>query len=377
MNRCAAVINRSNLRHNVRQIRARARGADILAIVKANAYGHGITSCAQLFRSEGVKVLGVAYADEAAELRRAGDTGRILVLTPPFPEEARRFCELGLEFVVCSDDTRTAFNAEALRRKTVLKAHLYLDTGLHRDGIDYREALPFMESCHPAQGIAFQGLCTHFATSDEADKTFLLTQVERFETARKALHAAGYSFADIHASNSGALSDVAAAHYSLVRAGSALYGYNASTQLQQPLDLRPALRFVARINAIRSIEAGESVSYGRRFTASEPTKIATIAVGYGDGLHRSLSGRLDCLVGGRRLPIVGTICMDECMADIGDAPVNVGDEAVFIGCQQKAHINAQELAEAAATIHYEILSSIAARVPRLYVDEAPPLKPGA
>jgi alanine racemase len=423
-------------------------------VVKANAYGHGIVECAAALVAEGASMLGVAIADEAIPLRDSSaptalHTAPILVLTPPFADEADEYCRMNLAFTAASLDVVRAFDAAAKAHGCTLAAHLYLDTGLRRDGIEAcsdpsgsSAALDFMRSCAEFTNIRFEGICTHFATADErepAATSFLRTQTQRFQAALDALAEAGYTFEYVHAANSGAVAQASIhadsptnAHarphalFTLVRTGSALYGYHASDELAvselaigelavselasdtsgtstPPLPLRPVLRLTTRIASVRRIASGESVSYGRTYVADRVTTIATLPIGYGDGLPRSLSSTTDdlgkpqsklwCGVWSqssasqspasqksasttdaqvperaperalRLYPVVGRICMDECMLDCGDDLVAENDEVIIIG---EGVNTAQTLAQAAGTIHYEILAGLRGRVRRSY-----------
>lgn len=350
----------------MRTVRQRADARHVMAIVKANAYGHGMAECARIFREEGVDFLGVAFADEAAELRAAGDAGRIVVLTPPLPEEAGLFCEHELDVVACSLSAMEAFSRAAIQAGITLRAHLYIDTGMRRDGIEPEEAVAFMQSCAALPGLTFVGVCTHFATSDEADRTFALRQLALFNTALHDLEKAGFRFPLVHAANSGAVVNLPEAHFTLVRPGLTLYGYDPSQDAAEPPALRPVMTLRTRINSVRRVPPDTSVSYGRRYFTREDTWIATIPIGYGDGFMRLLSGKASCLIRGREFPVVGTICMDQCMVDTGDLAVEPGEEVVLIGRQQAAQLSAGELARRLGTIPYEVLTAISARVPRVY-----------
>ncbi len=365
--RCHARIDLAQLRSNLAAVRRHAPGKQVMAMVKANAYGHGMIECARVLRREGVEYLGVAFAEEGQALRNAGDAGNILVLSPPLPQEAAMFCEYNLEFVACDDDVLSAFNHEAGTRNVKLNAHVYIDTGMHRDGIFAAQACEFADKLSRCSHLEFRGLCTHFAHADAADKTFTLQQLSLFNSAAEQLKQAGYSFDLLHAANTAAMSDIAASHFSLVRLGISLYGYPASAEIAQPPAVQPVLELRARVNALRIVEAGETVSYGRRYTAQQRERIATLSLGYGDGLMRSLSNRGHCLIRGRMFDLVGTICMDECMARVDDT-VRTGDEVVIIGQQGDQMIGADRVAEEAGTIAYEVLAGISARVPRHYSD---------
>ncbi|MBL7990674.1 MAG: alanine racemase [Candidatus Kapabacteria bacterium] len=372
-----AEIDLGQLRANFRTISARAGSAAIMPVVKADAYGHGIVPCAEALVQEGAAMLGVAFAAEAEPLRtdrRIPYETPIAVVTPPFPHGAAEYCRLNLEFCAASLETMQAFSAEAARTGRTLKAHLTIDTGMHRDGIQTHEALEFMRSVEHLPNIAIHGICTHFATSDEADTSYFHLQVKRFGDTIQTLRDAGYSFRYIHAANSGAIANTnAEALFTLVRPGIALYGYNPSDELSEPLNVKPVMALKTSIISLRRLAAGEPISYGRRYTTLRETTIATIPIGYADGLRRNLTEKLRVMIGGQYFPVVGTICMDQCMVDIGDAPFAVGETVQLLGSQKSAlaeveeiRIDANDWAQQLHTIPYEILTGITARVPRIY-----------
>lgn len=402
-----AYINRTRLRHNIRTV-LRHAATPVLAMVKADGYGHGAVECSTIFVEEGAAMLGVAYVDEAVALRRSGveslKTARILIMIPPFPNEAEECCQWRLDCTIASVETARALHTAAQAAGITLGVHLYLDTGMRRDGIEPAYAVDFIRAISDCTSLTIEGICTHFATSDEADSlyenSFVRTQMRHFTAALQALRESGVLFKYVHAANSGALalhlaSGSNAAPFSLTRSGIALYGYNASDDLPVHLDVQPALSLKTKIASIRRIPAGTSVSYGRTYRTEQESTLVTLPLGYADGLPRELSFSnvrsgleydikkpraglpFSALLHGKPFPIVGRVCMDECMLNVGNEPCSVGDEVVIIGEQWytnergehcKASIDAAQLACVAGTIHYEVLSRIGARVPRVYCD---------
>ncbi len=371
-----AEVDLAQLRANFRAIRTRGGNTEVMPVVKADAYGHGIVPCAKALIAEGATMLGVAFAAEAEPLRsdrRIPYEIPIAVVTPPFPHGAAEYCRLNLEFCAASLDTMRAFSAEAARTGRILNAHLTLDTGMHRDGIPPNEALEFMRSASYLPNITIHGICTHFATADEVDKRYFHLQVRRLNDTLQTLRDAGFLFRYVHAANSGAVADSSTeAAFTLLRPGIALYGYNPSPELASPLDVKPVMSLKTSIISLRRLAAGEPVSYGRRYTTPRETTIATIPIGYADGLRRSLTGKARVMIGGQYFPIVGTICMDQCMVDVGDAKFSVGESVYLLGSQTSEHgeirIDADEWAQELGTISYEILTGITARVPRIYLN---------
>jgi len=359
-----AEINISALHNNIHILRAQAPNTALMAMVKANAYGHSMVDCAREMENE-VDFFGVAVMYEGVTLRLAKITKPIVVMMPPDIYDAEKFCECDLQMVACSLDLLRDFNQEAKKQNVVLKAHLYIDTGMRRDGIEPHEAVGFMNACTEFTNISIIGVCTHFATADDSDTNFAMEQLAKFTHAVDSLHNAGYTFQYIHAANSGAVFHHPSAHFTMIRPGLSLYGIAPANKPNT--GLQPVLSLKTRINALRRIQPGESVSYGRRFIAAQATTIATIPIGYGDGYSRILTGKAHCILHGKRFPIVGTICMDECMIDVGNEPVDLGDDVVLIGSQGKETISVNELADRIGTITYDVTTMITARVPRIMV----------
>jgi alanine racemase len=371
MRSTVATIDLDALRWNLSVIRHRTNGAKVLGMVKANAYGHGMIVISRALEAEGIDMLGVALVDEAVELRDAGITTPIMILTPAEPHEAEAVVRHDLVTIACDVDQVRALGAAAVaagRRATV---HIYVDTGMHREGVRPEHAQAFIAAVDAIEGIDASGICTHFATSDDPQSPFLSEQRDRFEALVEGLRARGRTFSSVHMANTGAIWNDARTHATMVRPGLSLYGYASAHD--DVMTLRPVLSLHTRVLSVRRVRAGETVSYGRRWMAPNDTTIATIPIGYGDGYTRRLSGVAQCIIHGRRRPVVGTICMDECMVDVGDDDVRIGDEVVLLGAQadgtgRMTSIDATDLAEWAHTIPYEITTAITTRVPRRYVD---------
>jgi len=338
-------------------------------MVKANAYGHGLIPISRHLLARGVEHLGVAFVDEARELRQAGIDGSIIVMIPPHINEVEDVVELDLTTVVGDVYEAAALSAAALSRGRRARIHVYVDTGMRRDGVRPEHVLDVLREIDNLQGLEIEGLCTHFATSDEPHSPFLQEQLTSFRSILESTRAQGRSFGHIHAANTGAIWQNVAEEFTLVRPGMSLYGYASPGADVQPL--HPVLSVTSQVLSVRTVWPGESVSYGRRWISPTQTTIATIPIGYGDGYARGLSGRAQVLIGGERFPVVGTICMDECMVDIGNAPVAVGDDVVILGRQPRRDghlqsIDATDIAEWGNTIPYEVTTALSARIPRLY-----------
>lgn len=363
-----AEIDLARLRHNARVLQARAGGAELMGVVKADAYGHGAVSVVRALQAEGVRRFAVATVPEGIRLREAGVDDAILVFGAPLPETLPAYVACGLEVTVASEAAADAV-AAAARTQGPLRAHLKVDTGMGRLGVPPADAARLVRRLKQAPGVTLAGLWTHFATSDDPDPSFAYEQLARFEAALAPLYdAAEY----VHVANSAAVLRLPESHRAfgraLVRAGIGLYGLTALPGLAEAEGLRPVMRLVSRVAHVKTVEAGATISYGRRWRAEAPTRIATVAAGYADGYPRLVSGRADVGLGGRRYPVAGTVCMDMFMVDLGDpagpgAGVEVGHEAVLFG---EGGPSTMEVAGWAKTIPYEICCGVGGRVPRVY-----------
>lgn len=365
--RTIAEVHLDALRNNVAVARKFAGDRHIMAVVKANAYGHGLTAAALTFMRAGVQALAVAFANEGVMLRQAGIDIPILVLTPPFPDEAELYVSNNLDFVACSRITVDSFNEVAKRYETKAHAHIYVDTGMRRDGVDISELEPFTKHVAHCKHIDITGICTHHAASAE-NTALQLRQNTLFAEAVNIVWSMNIHPTYIHSANSGAVLSGQDTVSNTVRPGILLFGYSPVDSIPMP-ELRPAMTIKTWINDMRRLGPGEGISYSHAAVTSRETSIATLPIGYGDGLPWSLSGNAECLINGKRYPIVGRICMDECMVDIGDDDIGLGECVVILGTQDNETIDAREIAERCGTIHYEILTRIADRVPRVYIGE--------
>jgi alanine racemase len=343
-----------------------------MAVVKANCYGHDIEICVPELLAEGVDLFGVASVEEGHRLRALGVEARIAVLSYPLPAQYAEFAELDLEPLVSTRQTVDDLAAIAAAAGRVLRIHLFVDTGMGRNGAPPEQALDILHAIAAHPSLRIQGFASHFATSDEIDGAFVGRQLAIFDGALRCALDAGFTFPEIHIANSGGSLNFPQSHYTLVRPGLALYGYHPTAELQHGSGLEPVMTLRTVIGGLKRMPGGVPISYGRRYHTRSETTIATIPIGYGDGLPRALTNRLDVLVGGRRHPVVGTICMDEVMVDLGDTPgVAGGDEVIVIGRSGQTAIDAWELAANASTIPYEICAQITARVPRVADEPAP------
>ena len=366
----SATIDLGALKDNYLRLRERVRvGTSVLAVVKANAYGHGDVEVARVLEGLGCELLGVAIPEEGARLRQEGIKSPIIVLGGLFPNQANDVIDLGLTPVVFDASTASLLNSAASKRGTVQEVHVKIDTGMGRLGLRPEEAGPFFSRLKGLSNLKLGGLHSHFAESEREDKRFSEAQAAAFESSVALVRQMGFDPKYVGISNSAAIIEhLDGGRFNLVRPGLMLYGSYPDERLRGKIDLKPVLQLKTRILHMKAIQAGESVSYGRRFVAGRRSLIATLPIGYADGLPRSLGNAGEVLVRGRRAPFAGTVCMDLVMADVTDIPgVQTGDEAVIIGSQGNEAITAEEVAARAGTISYEIFCRISQRVPRVYV----------
>jgi alanine racemase len=356
-----AEVDLDAVRHNVRALVETAHPAEVLAVVKANGYGLGAEPVARAALEAGATRLGVALVDEGVYLRQAGVDAPILLLSEPPAAAMRDAVHHHLTPTLYSRAGIEALALEVGQRKPVA-VELKVDTGMHRVGADIDTAVELAKLIHDSPSLSLSGLWTHLAAADEPGKPYTAMQLERFEEARDRLARVGVVPDHVHAANSAGAIAHPAARYDIVRVGIAMYGYAPSPALAGLVDLKPALSLRARVSQVKRLERGERLSYGLRYAMPEAGLVATVPLGYADGVPRRWSNG-HVLIRGRRLPIAGTITMDQLTIDCGPAlDVEVGDEVVLIG----EGITVEEWAEALGTINYEVLCGIGPRVPRVY-----------
>ena len=362
-----AEIDLKAISHNLRQIEARVepRGAGVLAVVKDNAYGHGAVEVARIAAGVPVQMLGVAIVEEALELRRAGIDLPILMLCCVLPEQAKEAIRHDVTQTVCELQICQALSKEADRLGRQAKVHVKIDTGMGRIGVRYDEAVELVKSIAQLPGLTIEGISTHFASA-EADRDFTDLQLERFNSVISHLNSVGIHIPLRHAANSAACLSLPNAYFDLVRPGLMIYGLYPSGSPRE-IELKPALSLKTRVVYLKKAPAGWDISYGRTYTTKQPSIIASLAIGYGHGYNRKMSNSGEAIIRGVKAPIIGSVCMDQCLCDVTNIPgVSIGDEAVLIGRQGDEEITTYEVAQKAGTISYEILCGINARVPRVY-----------
>lgn len=363
-----AEINSKNLIFNLHNIQKTAPKSEILAMVKANAYGHGAMEIAPILRANGVKFLGVAFANEGVALRKSGDKGEIVVIIPTTKQETEDFIRYDLQTCTADIDVLSHLSEKAVASGKIIKTHLFINTGMNRDGIKPNETEAFLIDAKKLKGIELIGIMTHFAGSDFSDKSFSDGQLRKFKELLNDLAAKGHIFQFIHAANSGAIANIPDSHFNMIRPGISLYGYMPEEKLLDNIELKPILELKSEVLSIKNLRAGETAGYSFKYFAKDDTKIAIIPIGYGDGLNYSLTNKAKCLINGEFYPLVGSICMDQSMVELGlNNEVKIGDEVVIIGNQGKKSQNAYHLSKLINTIPYDITTSISMRVPRIVV----------
>jgi alanine racemase len=333
--------------------------------VKADGYGHGDVEVARAALDAGATWLGVAMFEEGLHLREAGVAAPILVLSELAPGAEGDALAAGLTPTLYTDLGLAALEAAAQEHPGRVRAHLKLDTGMHRVGLSPDRAVRYAERT-VAAGLEVEGVWTHFAKAEEPDDPSVSAQLARFVDALRALDAAGIRPRYRHAANSAAIMTNPASHFDLVRLGVAMYGLPPAPDLPGGSALRPALTWVTRVHMTKRVDAGEGVSYGLHYRLDRESTVATLPVGYADGYPRAAGPRAQVLIRGRRYPVAGTVSMDQITVDCGDDPVKAGDEVLLIGRQGDREITAAELGEWAGTINYEVVCGIGPRVPREY-----------
>lgn len=358
--------------HNMRQIRKHV-GSDvkIAAVVKANAYGHGSVELAKTFAENGADCFAVSSLDEAVELRRYAHIDKeIFILGHTDARRTEELLTYDIEPAVFNLKNAEFFSQEAQRLGKTLRVHIAVDTGMSRVGFQVNEfSVSEIKTIAALPNIEIRGMFTHFAVSDMKDKTFTRQQYGHFRWMCKRMEEEGIHIALRHCCNSAAVLELPEYYCDMVRPGIIMYGCEPSPEIDiKPYDLRPVMSLRCCIAHVKLIDAGATVSYGRHYTAPSRRKIATLPVGYADGYSRILSGKVDVLYHGHRVPQVGAICMDQCMIDVsGEANVHAGDEVVLFGRQGDSFIPIEEIAAACGTINYEIMCNISRRVPRVYM----------
>ena len=367
-----AEVDLSKLGENLSTIRSIVGDKKIMAVVKANAYGHGLVPSAKHLLQSGADYLGVAFVEEGIELREAGIKAPILVFGGIFNSQIKNFLDYDLELTASSTEKLDAIEARAKEFGKRAKVHLKIDTGMERIGVHYYSAEPFFERASKLEHSDIVGIFSHFASSGE-NKDYTMEQLDRFNNCIESfinllpLRGERSERPLLHIANSAATILHPSTHLDMVRCGISLYGVYPHPSIATIVDLKPAMRLVSRVVYFKVVRKGSSVGYGQTWTAEEDTRVVTVPIGYGDGYFRSLSNKGEVLIRGKRYPIVGRVSMDQIMVSVGQDDAFNGDEVVLMGAQGDETITASELAEHAGSYSYEVLTATNTRVPRLYI----------
>lgn len=364
-----ATVDLGALKRNYRRI-GRYTNSEIMPIVKADAYGHGAVEVVRALKGEGAKRFGVAFLEEALELRKYFPDLIFMVIGPTLPEYSEILVKEDIIPEIFQVEQAEALSRAAVKAGKTAKLHVKVDTGMGRIG--FREnAFEAILKISKLPNIFIEGIYTHLATADSMDLSYARKQLKKFDDLYYRLQEAGVNIPIRHVANSAALIQMPEINYELCRPGIILYGLLPMNHAGREAGFEPVLSLKARISHLKTIEQGQSVGYGRTFVAAWPTKVATLPLGYADGLRWDMSNGGEVLLKGKRVVIIGRVCMDQTMLDVtGIEDVRVGDEVTIIGRDGSECIDANEMADYLGTISYEILCSISGRVPRVYVESA-------
>lgn len=360
-------VDLARVSQNFVAVRAHVGGRRIMAVLKANAYGHGLVAVARVLVTQGVDSLAAAFLEEAVTLREAGIAVPILVLGSLAGEQIPRFLEHDLTLTASSVEKLQLIDQAAMSRRIRAKVHLKIDTGMERVGIHYYHADRLLEASLRCQWVDVTGIYSHFASSDASDLAVAKEQLERFLSVLDFYRQRSLPAPTRHIANSGGILQLPESHLDLVRPGILLYGYYPSAECRRTIAVEPALSWRSQVCYFKVLAANTPVGYGGTWQSEQPVRLVTVPVGYGDGYFRALSDRAQVLIRGRRYPVVGRISMDQLVVNIGWDSAYNGDQVTLIGRDAEETIGAEEVAQWANTISYEVLTNINARVPRVFI----------
>ena len=376
--RTRAEINLKAFKHNLQNLKtALGSKTEIMAIVKADAYGHGALPCAKTAIESGVGYLGAGVIEEGIELRKNGIKDPVLILGGIFADEVADLVHHNLSTILSTSHLAEALSREGKKQGKTVNIHIKIDTGMNRLGVYPEDLLALTEKIGSLPNLKIEALSTHFSSADDEDLSITNQQIELFKKALNKLTNAGIIPSLTHLSNTSAIFRFPESHSKMVRPGLILYGALPSPILNSVVQsfcknenlksFEPVMQWKSRIILLKSVQKGQALSYSRKYFTQKDSRIATIPIGYADGLSRRLSNNMEVLVKGKRVPQVGTICMDMSLIDVSEVPnVQIGDEVVIFGKQGEEVIQVEELAQKANTLPYEILCNVGKRVPRIY-----------
>jgi len=363
-----AEINLDNLSYNIRAIQQKVSPSRVIPVVKADAYGHGAVPVSRRLAKEGFTMVAVSRLEEAMELRESGVVQSILIFGRLFPDEIPAAIKAGFRLTVCgAEDIR--WIEEAAQEQPAL-VHVNLDTGMGRMGLIHHQASQCFDELVKAEHCTWEGLYSHFSTSDESDKEYACLQLSRFREILDRARSLTEKPSIAHMANSGAILDIPESYFDAVRPGILMYGHYPSNETSHAIEPRQVMTLKTFVAHIREMPEGYPISYGRRWVTRMPTKIAVLPLGYADGIDRRFSNTGEVLIHGRRYPMVGTITMDYCMVEVGDEPIRPGDEAIIWGESAQGTVPLLEVAEKIGTIPYELTCGVSKRIKRVYLGDS-------
>jgi alanine racemase len=370
MNGTFCEINLNSFQQNIETIRKLVGNSEILPIIKSNAYGHGIIPISKKLNELGINVLGVAWAEEGKKIRLSGCDSKIHIIVPPLGSDIDTILDYDLQCSVSRVEFCEKLSEKALLQNKTVTVHVFLNTGMNRDGIDPKTAVEFMDKISKLKGINIEGLQSHFCSADSTDLTYSQKQLDTFNNTAELLEISGYKFNFKHIANSAGILQLPESHHSMVRPGIFIYGYQGESFLQEKVNLHPVMTLKSHVIEVRDLKEGETTGYSFRYIADRDTKIAVISTGYGDGYSRAHTNKSSVIINDRRYPIIGTVCMDEIMINLGKGndSVKIGDEVILMGKSETQEISIYELASNINTIPYEITTALTERVKRVYID---------
>ena len=364
-----AEIDLRAFRHNLQNLRNYlAPQTQIMAVVKADAYGHGAVPCARIAVASGADYLGAGVIEEGIELRKSGINTPILILGSIFANEVEDLVYYDLATILCNLPLAQALSKEGRKQNKIVSVHIKLDTGMNRLGVSPKYSTTLLDQIHNLPNLKVEGISTHFSSADNEDISITQVQIEKFRTTLAKLK----NVPIVHCANTSALFRIPESHFNMVRPGLILYGSLPSPSLNKVLSqkenhFQPVMQWKSQIILIKPIAKGQPISYSGSFITRQNSLVATLPIGYADGLHRSLSNKIDVLIRGKRAPQIGNICMDMTLIDVTKIQgVEEGDEVVLFGEQEGQVIQVEEMAIKGETIPYEILCNVGKRVPRIY-----------
>jgi alanine racemase len=382
LNPTRAEIDLNKLEYNFKEIKKYLHKENpkkkikICGVVKANAYGHGIQEISKKLISVGADYLGVANYDEAIKLRVSIPDASILVFGTLIHSKLKpaayvsKLLKYNLIATVASLETARFLDFYSKKIGKKFKVHIKVDTGMKRIGFDVKRAFKNISQVFTYKNLDIEGIYTHFATSEEKDKTFVKYQLHKFQDLLHQLKASGMEFPIVHSANSGAILDIKESHFDMVRPGLILYGYYPSEEIKNKIPLKPILSLKSKVTYIKRVDANTSISYGRNYYTDKKSFIGSIPIGYGDGYWRRLSNKGKVAINGNLYPIAGAITMDWLMVDLGiKSNVRVGDDVLLMGSENGTYLGADKIATQVKTIPYEICCAVADRVQRIYIEK--------